>query len=210
MTSFRFLQLGGIYILLGVFFGFFCLDGFAQSVFAERSSAGMSNSNIEQSKNFEPPYPFTGDELWGKLLNVIMLSPEGVTDSGIEKILGVQFTKIKLSDDEYVGELKNGRNWYFYMNLSQTKTKVSNILFTWKYTVPLQMSRPPTGMCIDANRIKNDLEKNGWRLISSGYVPPPINVFQAEYQRESKHKLVFAFSPDKNLSCMYRMDIIYF
>jgi hypothetical protein len=120
---------------------------------------------------YKAPYPFTVDELWGKILKVAEL-PEGyVTKEQVSGIFGVTMNL----DQEYLKQyhekiypLMREKSWYFNMSVGENIPSRSFFYFSWG-EIPGQRSAefpppPPPGMCINVYKIRPDLPRRGWLL----------------------------------------------
>jgi len=211
-----------IYMSLGLVLGFYCLDSYSQTNTMERNN---NISDVKPSGKFQPPYPFTANELWEKLLQIIAIPSGEITGSKVENILGVQLAKQFVNPKVKPAlVLHQGQNWYFDFYLAHDeKGSITAMGFRWNSDL---LSQPPAGMCIDEDQIRKDMEALGWSFMGSGYTPPPIDVrgvqyilwkdvhgktsiepnadinSRLEYNKNIGRKILFAIDPDKNSPCL--------
>jgi hypothetical protein len=144
---------------------------------AEVSATPESNSNQvppdkkEKSEtSYQAPYPFTADELWEKILKVAEQPNGYITKEQVENIFGVTMNLNEEFLKQYhakVYTLIRGKSWYFDMSIGDNIPTRSLFFFNWgeipgQHTV--KFSPPPTGMCIDVNKIGAALAMRGWVL----------------------------------------------
>ena len=134
----------------------------------QRVDKGVSQTQIkQQEENYKTPYPFTADELWGKLLQVVELPDGHVTKENVESIFGVT---LKLDEDylkKFHGYLYNLKDASIYLGYIENSATESHFRFEWGQIAGRRRAvfpRPPYGMCINALEIMPSIEKHGWVL----------------------------------------------
>jgi hypothetical protein len=130
----------------------------------------LSDKKGQPEVSYKAPYPFTADELWGKILRIVGLPNGYVTKEQVENIFGVTMKP----DEEYLkqfGEeiytLMREKDWYFNMSVGKNFPTRSFFFFNWGEvpgTHAVEFSPPPPGMCIDINSIRPALVERGWAL----------------------------------------------
>lgn len=146
----------------------------AQSVENQtRSGAEIATQNPSTSL-WGPPYPFTPDELQQKLIAVLKIPGNDLSEEIVEKMFGMTFQKartlspesapIKITQHEkfYFVYNRAVTDWYFALSMS-VRPKLSTFYFTWwssdntpePYIVP---------MCLDTSSLLKDIRdlNLGW------------------------------------------------
>ncbi len=120
------------------------------------------------ARKYGPPYPFTAEELWQKILKVAAL-PEGhVTREQVERIFGI---KLPLDADaakvnhSSIYAVTRGVGWYFDMSVMENGKRQSRFTFAWgQARGPNALDYPPSGMCIGMDKVRADITTRGWKL----------------------------------------------
>ncbi|MBC3863193.1 hypothetical protein H8K32_13875 [Undibacterium jejuense] len=128
-----------------------------------------ANASKNKINKFDPPYPFTADELWEKLLNVAASFPDGLTRTNIDKIFSTSLEREAYSNPQIskfeteAWQVSQGKDWFFSMGAVLKNHKAISFSFSWGDS-PLVL--PPRGMCIPMKKMESTLLKYGWESTS--------------------------------------------
>lgn len=148
------------------------LTGGAPSV-ATSAELNVNKGDIQAQRkqpetDYQASYPFTADELWGKLLKLVDLPDGHVTKELVESIFGVTL----MLDEEFLRKFHEHRyilkNQYMSLEFAESSATESSFEFKWGKTPGqshLTFAFPPPGMCIDAHKIMPDIAQRGWEFI---------------------------------------------
>ncbi|WP_128083131.1 hypothetical protein [Collimonas arenae] len=154
--------------------------GAAHAFTLENPSAlkGEVDRQNPSSSRWEPPYPFTPEELEQELILILQIPANDLSKEKIEAIFDMKFHNSGTLPDSirnrpdrdrwYMRHSKSGVDWFFATGISIAPQR-TNFLFTWwspestpePYVVP---------MCIDTRKILKDIEalNVGWKEEVSG------------------------------------------
>ncbi len=124
-------------------------------------------------QKYGPPYPFTAEELWQKILKVVAM-PEGhVTRAQVERIFGVQLVlqeKATGLEHASVYVVRHGTDWYFGISVTEKGERQSRFSFAWgqaRTDYDNALDYPPPGMCIGMDKVNADIAARGWKLVGA-------------------------------------------
>lgn len=169
-----------------------CLLLFSHTTFAQQLETKQINqtNQLAQSPNrnldaiqasanpprkFDPPYPYTSNQLKEMLLKVASLESASKDGTEILQIFNLpidEFINIKpkdLSIKEKGFSLSSPNDWYFLMAYrSIEEAKIAHFAFGWLDDPSARritnFPQPPSGLCIPSEKMTDVLENNGWHL----------------------------------------------
>lgn len=139
-----------------------------------------------RSATYDPPYPFTADELWEKLTELLAAPNGRVEPARVEQLFGFKFDHLaEKPNNPGFYEVKAHVSWFFDLGVidPQNRWKQWGFYFNWGQT-PGQPYNPfplaPQAMCIDGRHMLDTADKNGWKLeYDNGLLlkPPPNSYY---------------------------------
>jgi hypothetical protein len=150
-------------------------SGFAQSdpsdtVNSRAHEAELASTSGDRGKhgNYAEQPPFTGVELWSKILALLNERDGSVRKERFEQVFGVQFRIYYQDKDSTMYELKAGKDWYFDGGINFTYNNQnkflgplgghSEMVINWGPKIRGDVKQA----CVTAERVRDDLIANGW------------------------------------------------
>jgi len=154
---------------------------------------------VRPAKVYAPPYPFTAQELWGKLLKLTAQSNGHLSAAFVGQTLDAQIQPVEspLSATSYAAQA--GIDWYFMVRINPIKMIGQNmqvLMFSWDNTTDPIGAKPPAELCIPLTQFKPDLLAQGWQVKDRVALP-------SEPKSDSAIKLVFDKGGITSLSVSY-------
>lgn len=128
-----------------------------------------------QTPNYGPPYPFTREQLWKKMLEIAALPNGYVTRSDVERNFGVTLKaplkRAPEGNTSHIHVVQAGVSWYFDMGVEEISATESDFHFQWGRPPGTPLDRftglppLPAGMCITREDVTSGLDAAGWQLI---------------------------------------------
>ncbi len=119
------------------------------------------------ARRFEPPYPFTVDELWAQMLKLAAL-PEGyVTRADVEGTFAIKLLPSGQDPDHpepptyEVMHTQWDESWYFTTGITEDSKTESTYFFAWGYGA-YSPKQAPAGMCITPAMVESGMKATGW------------------------------------------------
>lgn len=209
----------------------FCLLGFCQTAFSQQLVAKQTNSTNQSVRSpivnsnelqsseksapkFGPPYHYTADQLTDMLLKVAALKTAPTSGAKILEIFNLpvaDFIDIRPKNfppQQNGFDLESDSRLNFNLAyFSVEESKIAQLSLSWPQNPAERYRRhfpyPPAGLCIDSQKIKEQLEKNGWSL--NGVTDlPEFPLFNKYVKGEMQH-IRFYYSRENN--CLLSINI---
>jgi len=170
-----------------------------QATWAQSGRENSRHDREEESQDarFRPPYPFSSDELMGKLLRVLIL-PEGhVTREQAEAAFGIRIPKereIFFNEPRQPGVhylAKAGEDWYFSVGVIEGIGEKSLSIFS------LQMGRSgieDSSACLSEKMMSTALAQSGWILEEAPTIQQGLLGSFKRYSKEKFGKAILTFA----------------
>jgi hypothetical protein len=174
-----------------------------------RENSRYDNEEKSQDARFRPPYPFSSDELMGKLLRVLIL-PEGhVTREQAEAAFGIKIPKERgvFNEPRQPGVhylAKAGADWYFSVGVIEGIGEKSLSIFS------LQMGRSgieDSSACLSEKMMSAALAKSGWILEEAPPIQQGLLGSFKRYSKEKFGKAILNFATQGPVTCIEEFGI---
>ncbi len=177
------------------------------SIFHKAYADKTQNETRLTLSNYEPPYPFTPEDLWKNLLQVANLHGQNLSLEKVERIFNLKLRQLDVSpigSKDKIFAVKAHKSWYYDLELIPTSNG-STFLFGWGQhiegkTVPF--SGYSGGLCIKYPRVERDMIEDGWMFKSKEQSFSIPNVYHYSYGSD---KASFYF--EKSTDCLLSMTL---
>ncbi len=150
-----------------------------------------ATGEIPPARRFEPPYPFTVDELWAQMLKLAAL-PEGhVTRADVERTFSIKLLEMQESvppKHPTYRIMHQDDDWYFSTGITEKSKTESSYFFTWGNSSGDSPEHPSAGMCITPAMVESGMKATGWTFADRKIQhTDPFTGKPVHYKREERN-----------------------
>lgn len=152
---------------------------------------GQSHSRrLTDDSLYKPPYPFSADELWARILKVISSPKAHVSTAQVENIFNISLPQNAKSDNPSSHLAKQGQDWYFNIKVDELSATRSSFRLDWGADDIYTADPLPDDICLVVGKKRQEIEQFGWKFLNNFYTPPPGGLPEYFYFRKGKRAVL--------------------